>query len=1054
MRTFLCLLCMLFSLPSFAQVWHGVERTLRYKPVNGDFVSVNSKLKQNRALYGGYTPFRVETGDVPEFALAYPEMCGNLHFGLTVKGKSVQLNDADRVEAHYGGGRRFYIITDPLLGEGKLNVEVVARTDVEGMVVKITPVNIPSGVHLSWIFGGASNERLNRNGDLGVDKSDCYSFKTEFCKNNRYTVDGNHFIMDTGGKKNRTIEGMFPDKLVLDSHNYVKGETTLDRALYISVGSVASSLQEIPNIFDIALAEAEHKADALEIHTPDPYFNTLGSDISMAADGIWQPNVWLHGAIGWRIPLCGWRAAYTGDVLGWHERSRRHFDGYAAAQVLNIPPTIPQPAQDTALNLCRGLEKWGTPIFSNGYISRYPGGKDMKVNHYDMNLVYIDELIRHLNWTGDTAYARKVWSVIVRSLAWEKRNFDSDNDGLYDAYCCIWASDGLEYSGGAVTHSSSYNYYSNLYAARLACILGFDATLYEKEAQKIYSTINKRLWLPDDGHSAEYQDAMGYKLIHPSAGVWSIYTPVDSKVGNMEQRYEATRYVDTEIPHIPVVAKGLRGRYSTISTTNWLPYMWSTNNVAVAEVAHTALAYWETGRNEVATNLLKSSILDNMYMSSSPGNFGQISFYDASLGEEYRDFGDVVGITSRAIVEGLFGVRPDLLNGTVVISPGFPKEWNEASIRTSDVNYSFNRKNYDETWKVRFNTPCKNAVIKLEIPVYTDSISMINLNGKDIHYSSEMAMHNSIERPRIAVTIPCNNDNLLTFHFAGKAINTSIITEGNGENTVFENKKQGCFEWIQPQFVNRIHKEPEAVDNVRTRKYHQVKLSSYFNDDVTNIFKHSYLSPRPSVTSLEIPIHGIGDWCHPNAAIERNDVSHSSKTVVIDDSGVRAKCGQLRTPDGIPFLTPAKGHNIVFTSLWNNFPDSVLIKVSGKYRRAWLLMAGTTNQMQSRLENGRIKAVYTDGSVQIYSLRNPDNWAPIEQNYYEDGYAFHNKSGLLTRLLLQTGKFAEVNGGLISGGGGLLLNMPLYKTKELKSITLETRAYEVIIGLMALTFEE
>ncbi len=153
-------------------------------------------------------------------------------------------------------------------------------------------------------------------------------------------------------------------------------------------------------------------------------------------------------------------------------------------------------------------------------------------------------------------------------------------------------------------------------------------------------------------HWAEYQDAMGYKLVHPSAGVWSIYTPIDSKVGNMEQRYEATRYVDTQIPHIPVVAEGLKGHYATISTTDWLPYMWSTNNVAEAEVAHTALAYWETGRNEVATDLLKSSILDNMYMGSSPGNLGQISFYDASLGEEYRDFGDVVGITSRAIVEG------------------------------------------------------------------------------------------------------------------------------------------------------------------------------------------------------------------------------------------------------------------------------------------------------------------------------------------------------------------------------------------------------------------
>ena len=40
----------------------------------------------------------------------------------------------------------------------------------------------------------------------------------------------------------------------------------------------------------------------------------------------------------------------------------------------------------------------------------------------------------------------------------EKRNFDADDDGLYDAYAAIWASDALQYSGGGVTHSSAYNY--------------------------------------------------------------------------------------------------------------------------------------------------------------------------------------------------------------------------------------------------------------------------------------------------------------------------------------------------------------------------------------------------------------------------------------------------------------------------------------------------------------------------------------------------------------------------------------------------------------------
>ena len=60
----------------------------------------------------------------------------------------------------------------------------------------------------------------------------------------------------------------------------------------------------------------------------------------------------------------------------------------------------------------------------------------IKVLNYDMNLCYIDELLWHLNWTGDLEYARRMWPVLTRHLAWEKLNYDPDNDGLYDAYAC------------------------------------------------------------------------------------------------------------------------------------------------------------------------------------------------------------------------------------------------------------------------------------------------------------------------------------------------------------------------------------------------------------------------------------------------------------------------------------------------------------------------------------------------------------------------------------------------------------------------------------------
>ena len=74
----------------------GQSRTLRYQPDGEDFVIVNGNRKFTRALYGSNTGFRLETSDVPEFALYMPRMGGNLSLGVIVGEKSLWLNNAER----------------------------------------------------------------------------------------------------------------------------------------------------------------------------------------------------------------------------------------------------------------------------------------------------------------------------------------------------------------------------------------------------------------------------------------------------------------------------------------------------------------------------------------------------------------------------------------------------------------------------------------------------------------------------------------------------------------------------------------------------------------------------------------------------------------------------------------------------------------------------------------------------------------------------------------------------------------------------------------------
>ena len=220
-----------------------------------------------------------------------------------------------------------------------------------------------------------------------------------------------------------------------------------------------------------------------------------------------------------------------------------------------------------------------------------------------------------------------MFPLIKKHLAWEKKNYDADGDGLYDAYACIWASDALQYSGGGVAHSSAYNYRANTMAAQLAKIIGEPFTLYEQEAAKIKAALNKHLWLSSKGWVAEYKDLLGNKAVHEDAALWTVYHTAESGVLNNLQKTQMMQYVDNNIPHIPLKVKGYEDTTAfVLSTSNWQPYTWSINNVVLSENVHTALAYWQSNEKQKAYQLFKNMLVESMYASAAPGNFRAIKF--------------------------------------------------------------------------------------------------------------------------------------------------------------------------------------------------------------------------------------------------------------------------------------------------------------------------------------------------------------------------------------------------------------------------------------------
>ena len=989
------------ALPMFSA---GVVRQASYYPEGNAFVCVNGNHRYTRALYGSMAEWRVETSDRPIFATYKKNQTGNIRFRISYAGQVMWLDEVEYCKASYEAGRRDYLLKDRRWGKGELDISVLAFSDAEGAIWRFAAHGFDNRkMKVEAILSKTAVPKPARSGDIGS------------------------FL------KPGTFEAATSETAVLGTVS----QSSPSSIFYFSIDG-DNQLSAAPNSlmqprFDAAEQWRNLLASSVCFHTPDAYINPIGGALVMAADGAWDGKVWQHGAVGWRMPLPGWRAAYMGDFLGMPDRQRTHFDAYAKSQVTDVPVTESH-LMDEKNNLARGTYKWGTPMYSTGYICRNPE-KNNQFHHYDMNLVYIDELLWHFQFDADTTYMRQMWPVIQRHLAWEKQAWDPDNDGLYDAYCCIWASDALQYNSGAVTHSSAYNYRANLLAARIAGIIGENPQPYQEEADRILKAMNERLWLKDAGHWAEYQDFMGLKRVHRDAALWSIYTPIDCGAGTPEQNYRATRYIDRHIPHIPYIYNKVE--YQTLSTSDWAPYEWSINNVAMAEVMHTVLAYYQAGRTEEAYQLLKANILDFMYLGSSPANFGQLSQLDVATGEGYRDFADVTGISSRALIQGLYGITPNALEGECILRPGFPAAWDSASVHTPYLDYAFKRVNGKDVFDVtqNFKRPLKLVIRQ-------------NLGGgkyKDTAFSTDKVQH--IELPTI---LPKEERDMKDEKdMVGKYPLAESIAE------------QAVDAWASIKGVGNDFAE------VNPKKCRKVNMDKVFNANVSDIFKNQYLSPRSPYTTLCVPTQGIGDWCS------------TKKTANIDDTKFRSliKDGAFwaHVDGDLPFRSPKEGKNIVYTSLWDNYPDSISIMLKGKASHAYLLMAGSTNPMQYAIENAVIRVEYADGTRNELMLTPPVNWCPIEQDFLENSTAFPQPELRPYRVGLASGKvsrhlfrdlhlevirnMADVPGfkkavAEVDGGAAILLDMPLDAKKKLKRLILRTLSNEVVIGLMGITLQK
>ncbi len=1080
-------------------------RPLRYQPQDGGFVIRNGQEFFNRPLYGPNNAFRVDAGDLPEFSLYLPGHGGNLRLGFSLGITAKWLFEASDIVATYRAGRMFYEVRDPLLKRGSILLELCTMGVAEGLQVCVQSQEIPDGTKLIWMFGGLSGRKGKRGGDIGCESepvSQFFQVRPEECRQNHYSIDGHKAVLSGRAAK---LLLTFPNGSYLSigdgkywndgwqavsSSGKVVGEEPVivgyidlnsDKSQYMGIkkmdGAAPSTLEDVAKSFTDRTKQLEMLASQMAIATPDPCIDAAGAALCIAGDAIWddQQRCAMHGAVAWRSPLAGWRGPYVLDCLGWHDRFQEHARHWIAKQntspVTTATPATGSPDPSSHMTRSENL------LHSRG---------DLSHNHYDMNLVFFDALLRHLQWTGDKRFAREIWPALLTHLEWERRLFrrtyryqDGRELPLYEGYACIWASDNLQYNGGGAAHSTAYNYYGNVLAAKVARWLGEDSSVFDQESALILEGMQKLLWLPEQGTFGESKDILTNQRVYTSPALWSVYHTIDSEVANSREAWQMTAEALGRLKKIPIEGIGVPyGDLYMLSCSDWLPYTWSLNLLLLAENMHMALALWQAGMTEEAFKIFKGNVVDSMFQGLCPGNFHMTSALDDHRQEAQRDFGDPIGITSRALVEGLFGIRPNLIRDRLVISPGFPKEWNNASLHHRDLDFKWRRTGTKEVLEItsHFGRPIE---LSLKLRASRTGKPIVRINQHSVHTArfdpeavgSPLLIISAGKGDRWVVEIEWTGQQIpqplpLATYALGEKVELPkgafskvedpqlCIKDGRatapGPHTIFARMEdRECRWWMPVSFEVRsvlANREPlQLASNVRVEP---LDLTGHLKHQITEIFQRNYSTPRSPYCSLSIPQQGVGAW----AAFDVQPV--------IDDSGLRAASGTLTTPLGVPFRTPSDiaTPNCLFLSQWQQDQSSFELPLAGRAKTLFLLVAASTFPQCSHMRHGAVTVHYADKRIASLELRTPETLWPIEQDFLLDDFLFVSKAPIPPRVDLRSGNVRMLDpesfkgkGKTVPGGAAYILALELDPAKELSSLQIQADLYGPIIALLGAT---
>ena len=981
-------------------------------------------------------------------------MVGSGRFAVVREGKTVWLDEFEHVEAEYYNGEMRYTAWDDRITKEPVKAVFIAGRGACGMVIRLDTSALDEKTSVYYLHGGVLGWHTHSPLPLAYDRNMCWGnvvtlhdgyakicLDEQDAPSNPYglrqmTVDegrisANRIWRVLDGWKQQvlvraegaTLYTATPDALKLFVPGHLRstsrawGEVVCAKLpvggiSYAAVG-LGDSIRtgDLATLFGAIRADNDSIAKRLVVRTGITEFDGAVTAAAFPTDAVFGDNVFLHGNLSWREGYQGWRVAYGPLAYGMTEAAAKHFESHF-----------------TMTRITEGPDKGA---FCGTIEEAYPNATAF----YHMHQTFLHQARRHWEYTGDTAFAKRLLPILEECIEREMRRLKPGEEMLFENCLNTWISDHHWSIMGQCTQASAYLYNMHLLASELTQDLTVQKH-YAERAETIKKDMNRILWQPRKGVFAYARDLKGYQMLHTEPELADIYHPTELGVADALQTYQMLDWAEANLKW-----ERTDNGATMCRSSNWHPnggdtYSHSVDELNGGEELNLALAYQQIGLAEPAYRIFKFA-----YHALYGGRDPEIYDFNYGLGRLqgapylYTNtaldlpchltvngtsrlnplFGDTIGMFGREVYEGILGVRPMLQKREVWLSPCIPAEMPHVDMQSAVVDYGYERT--ETSLRLRYNMKRLGCTLYAKLYLPVADVESVTCNGIDTAYTVEPGFCGITVITSVANATDGCIEVVWTKREPISTEERRVLRAGEPLDLVYPGET--VLEWMDPQgllenaqiteadhFTARVEAaEGSGVFFLKMRAGRaeymrpvKLRIEGEKKPAVFRSFRDEFTAPYAwktvnmdglfnHATPIEI-VNGVistakrppQEYCQVNfdyyAWHVNGGFTTNSPLYEMDNSRWRSlvdENGIAMTGEGIPFRSSREGKCMAAATLVSPaYADRIVVPVADRGRAAYLLITGITLPMQSHVENMRVIIRYEDGTEEAYPLFNPD----------------------------------------------------------------------------------